>query len=376
MIYQKLVKKAVSHFDMENILKNEAVNILNSIRYDSVIHQTLVASHMYGRYLVIQEGEEVSADHASPEVKPISLPMKEAINYWQKKVPTTPGKFYDLAEVQRVNAFTVSGIGGMDMILDMYNSLGKSFKNGESFHQWKSQYKDLWIENGWTGKNAWRVDNIFRTNIQTAYNVGRYTQMIQVVDNRPYWMYIAVNDTRTRPTHLALNEKVFLYDHEFWDVFYPPNGYRCRCTVITLSDRQMKKKGLELEKLNPYGGLIEPIDPKTKQKLPARPLMPDRGFEGNPAKEHYKPDLEKYPDWLKKAFDEAKTIANAKPVKKPKPEPEKKPEPKKTIDRLREFKPESDPLESISKLEKFIQNDIKENGGINKWLETLISRRS
>ena len=48
--------------------------------------------------------------------------------------------------------------------------------------------------------------------------------------------------------------------------------------------------------------LIEPIDPKTGKKMPARLLMPDKHFGTNPAKNYYKPDLTKYPAHYKQKF--------------------------------------------------------------------------
>jgi SPP1 gp7 family putative phage head morphogenesis protein len=143
------------------------------------------------------------------------------------------------------------------------------------------------------------VDNIFRTNIQTAYSVGRYKQMMAVSEGRPYWQYSAVNDSRTRPTHRALHGKVYRADSKFWDTFYPPNGFRCRCSVKTLSERQVKQRGLDIGEGNGLGDLIEPIDPVTGDRLPARPLMPDKGFETNPGKEAWNPDLSNYPDNLR-----------------------------------------------------------------------------
>jgi SPP1 gp7 family putative phage head morphogenesis protein len=127
------------------------------------------------------------------------------------------------------------------------------------------------------------VDNIFRTNVQTAYNVGRYKQMQSVAKARPFWQYSAVNDSRTRPTHRALHGRVYRHDSPFWDTFYPPNGFRCRCKVKTLSERQVRERGLTVHEGNGLGELIEPVGPNGP--MPARPLMPDRGFEGNPGKE-------------------------------------------------------------------------------------------
>jgi len=299
------IKKSSSYKELKNIIMNEASNIIKSFQMYEIMHKALLTSDMYGQYTVYHESSDFSRLRVKP-VEAVSLGMKEALEYWKLKVPVNQSEFYGLSEQYRVNAFTVSGLGSMDLILDMYKSLENALQNGTSLGEWKKSYSSLWEQKGWTGKSAWRVDNIFRTNIQTAYNVGRYKQMQRVVEIRPYWMYDAVNDSRTRPTHYALNLKVFPHDHEFWDIFYPPNGFRCRCTVQTLSKRQVEQRELQIEKLNPYGGLIEPVDPKTNEKMPARPLMPDRGFEGNPAKQHYKPDLDKYPKWLKEAFENLK----------------------------------------------------------------------
>lgn len=235
-----------------------------------------------------------------PEVTPTALPMQEALDYWKSKVPLSSREFYDLAEAARINAFTVSGVAKMDMIVQIQESLEKVLSEGLSFGQWKKSIEDTIRKLGWTGQGR-RLDIIFRTNIQTAYSVGRWKQMQAVKALRPYWQYSAVNDSRTRPVHRALDKKVFPADHPFWKTFYPPNGHRCRCSVKSLSARQVKERGLTVETDDPTGKLFEPIDTRGN-KMPAELLMPDRGFEVNPALEHYKPDLSLYPANLKQRF--------------------------------------------------------------------------
>ena len=95
---------------------------------------------------------------------------------------------------------------------------------------------------GYEGLDPLQADLIFRTNIQTAYNVGHYEQMTDpgVMKLRPYWQYDAVNDAHTRPSHLAMDGRVFPADSAVWDSWFPPNGFRCRCTVKTLSKRQVE----------------------------------------------------------------------------------------------------------------------------------------
>lgn len=229
------------------------------------------------------------------------LPMAEALEFWRAKVRLPPKEFYALAESHRVRAFTVSGLARADMIHEIYRSMGRALESGETFEEWKKSLAHIWEENGWTGKRAWRVDNIFRTNIQTAYNAGRYKQMMEVSEGRPYWQYSAVNDSRTRPTHRALHGRVYRHDSPFWDTFYPPNGFRCRCKVKTLSERQVRERGLKVWDGNGLGELIEPPGPGGTT-LPARPLMPDKGFAGNRGKEAWQADLSKYPTRLREGL--------------------------------------------------------------------------
>jgi SPP1 gp7 family putative phage head morphogenesis protein len=232
------------------------------------------------------------------------LPMDEAKEYWATKVPMPASEFYALADAWKARAFTVSGIAEADVLAMIFDSIGKALEEGTSFDDWKASLSDVWENQGWTGVKAWRVDNIFRTNIQTAYATGRYKQMVAVKESRPYWQYSAVNDSRTRPTHAALHGKIYPADSEFWDTFYPPNGFRCRCSVKTLSSRQVEQRGLEVGHGKGLGELIEPVDPVTGEKMPARPLMPDKGFETNSAKEGWNPDLSKYPANLRQPLEQ------------------------------------------------------------------------
>ena len=73
---------------------------------------------------------------------------------------------------------------------------------------------------------------------------GRVRELLENVDNQPWWRYSAVIDKRTRPAHAALNGKVFRYDDPFWNYFTPPIGCNCRCSVYALSDTALNRLGL------------------------------------------------------------------------------------------------------------------------------------
>ena len=71
------------------------------------------------------------------------------------------------------------------------------------------------------------------TEVDQAYAVSqmaaRHQEMMEDIDDAPYWKYVTVGDDRVRLSHTALDGKVFAKsDSEAWR-FLPPNGFKCRC---------------------------------------------------------------------------------------------------------------------------------------------------
>lgn len=158
------------------------------------------------------------------------MPFAEAIEFFRDKIPMSAPEFDALAaevkDYAHSMAFTVSRIASADLLNDLHGEILKAIEEGTAFWDFRKGIDEVMERLGWKGLAPYRLDNIFRTNIQGAYNLGRYKQMKAVADRRPYWEYDAVNDTHTRPSHLAHDGKIYHHDHPFWDTWYPLNGYR------------------------------------------------------------------------------------------------------------------------------------------------------
>lgn len=214
------------------------------------------------------------------------MTFEEAVKYFKERVPVSASVFYRIAEKYRGLAFTVGGYTKAQILKRFYDEILAALEDGNTLSEFRSRMNEFLTSEGYEGLDPLQADLIFRTNIQTAYNVGHYEQMTDpgVMKLRPYWQYDAVNDAHTRPSHLAMDGRVFPADSAVWDSWFPPNGFRCRCTVKTLSKRQVEARGLIVEQSAPGG------------------VMPDPHFSTNPAKVRFTPDLKDYPEALVKAY--------------------------------------------------------------------------
>ncbi|MEG1156621.1 MAG: phage minor head protein [Acinetobacter sp.] len=163
----------------------------------------------------------------------------EALEYAHNKKIVLPAEFYSMDLKTRQMATTVSFLSSLEQIETVIKAVNKSIADGGTFNDFQKLIAESEII---LPKHY--LDNVFRTNIQNAYGHGRWQQQQRNKAKRPYLMYSAINDSRVRPAHLALNRIVLPIDHPFWLTHYPPLGFRCRCTVIALTEKQALKYGI------------------------------------------------------------------------------------------------------------------------------------
>jgi len=242
-----------------------------------------------------------------PDVNYGNLPFEEAIDYFaQKGYAFSPASWRDVWQKAHARAFTVARVTAMDVLADIREAVEKGLKDGISLGEFKKGLRKQLERKGWfapTGEEslvelpdgtvrkrltAWRLNLIYTQNLQTAYSVGRYKQQQDVKSRRPWWQYMSRLLPTTREEHAAHHGVVRHADHPFWNTWYPPNGFLCKCYVKTLSSRQMEARGLEEQKRG------------TDQK-------PDDGWRYNPGKaglEAWKPDMRGYDPEARKLLQE------------------------------------------------------------------------
>ncbi len=69
----------------------------------------------------------------------------------------------------------------------------------------------------------------------------------QPVEGQPLLEYRTQEDIRVRPEHAALDKITRPVNDPFWNTYYPPNGWNCRCTVIRLPYSKTNKPSTQKE---------------------------------------------------------------------------------------------------------------------------------
>jgi len=87
---------------------------------------------------------------------------------------------------------------------------------------------------------AGRINNEYNVNyLRTEYDTAigsaqmasRWVQFTADQDDLPLLRYETVGDANVRPEHARLSGVLLPLHDPFWDAWYPPNGWGCRCDV-------------------------------------------------------------------------------------------------------------------------------------------------
>lgn len=255
----------------------------------------------------------------------IALPPKEAIAWFRAKGYAISWNWQETLQEANARAFTVAKVTNLDLLKTIRQGVDQALAEGKTERWFTKTLTPVLQKAGWWGAfetdtvdggtrkvqlgSPRRLSLIYRQNLQSAYMAGRWQEQARLRDARPYLQYVAVLDSRTRPTHRALNGRVFRFDDPIWATHYPPNGWGCRCRVRQLSEFALKRRGLTVESSDGrlstkrmFAGEDYETGEKTYVdvtgvKMPGQgdPFFTDPGFSFNAGRATFQPDIDRYP---------------------------------------------------------------------------------
>jgi SPP1 gp7 family putative phage head morphogenesis protein len=102
-----------------------------------------------------------------------------------------------------------------------------------------------------------RLETLARTSTNAFYNNAKFQAFTDPDVDDIIWgyEYTTVGDNRVRDEHAVLDGIKLPKDDPFWQRFWPPNGYNCRCTVLAIfiEDRDLQRpsslSGIDLSQI-------------------------------------------------------------------------------------------------------------------------------
>lgn len=196
------------------------------------------------------------------EVEALDLPPREAVRHFRRKGLHAGFHWLDTDAASHLRSFTVAKAMRLDVLEDIRKAVDRSIAEGITFEEFQEQLEPTLKKRGWWGRQRMvdpltgevqvvqlgsprRLRTIFDTNLRMSYSKGRWERIARVAEARRWLRYVSVLDERTRPEHRAMHGTVLPWDDPFWQQWYPPNGWHCRCTVQQLSDDDLKEFGFE-----------------------------------------------------------------------------------------------------------------------------------
>lgn len=120
------------------------------------------------------------------------------------------------------------------------------FSGIKTFHELNEAFPSLIDDNGNRKpfeqflNDVQKIDRTYNQNyLRAEYNfchasadMAARWESFQEDGDRYNLQYRTANDDRVRPQHAALHGVTLPISDPFWQTYYPPNGWNCRCTVV------------------------------------------------------------------------------------------------------------------------------------------------
>ena len=134
------------------------------------------------------------------------------------------------------NVFQFSASKDFHILSDMTAALKGSDGKMRSFDEFQAEVDKMNVK---YNQNWLRTE--YNQAVASSQCAARWTDFEKHSKSMPFLQYQAVMDGNTRAEHAALNGVIKRVDSDFWDKYYPPNGWGCRCEVIQLPGKNHKE---------------------------------------------------------------------------------------------------------------------------------------
>lgn len=169
--------------------------------------------------------------------------IAEALDYLVEKKAVSGRQYAALSQADKQKAIGSKTVASAKDAAKLKQLLLTSVKGGESEAEFRKRIKD---EIDLKRSDA---NRILRTGTKQAYLDGmtKTLEKPHISQTFPYVLYVSTHDGRTRPHHREMDGKIARIGTAEYDHFVElQNEWQCRCSLIPLSAKQARDRGISV----------------------------------------------------------------------------------------------------------------------------------
>ena len=178
-----------------------------------------------------------------------NLPYTEAVEYLKKRDVIKKVDYNKLSDKMKFRAFTASRINDGKLLEKLNAEMVANVHDGKGLKDFLSLTKtDILDKIGMGPNQGWYWETVYRTNVQTACNVGR---AMGFEEDKPLALeFIGIDDARQTDVCHSLMGIIRPYDDPFWENHFPPLHFNCRSTVRAIyNEDELPKEWSKLDEV-------------------------------------------------------------------------------------------------------------------------------
>jgi uncharacterized protein with gpF-like domain len=184
-------------------------------------------------------------------INPLAVSIDDLIKWIANKDPVAIGNWRELSSEEYVRSFSAAQTAGYGVVGDLYREFMATIETQGTEQDFASRVLPILRRKGWlkgTGENvARRVQLIYDTNLRLGRAAGQWQRYQRTSQTFPYLRGVTARDDRVRrpprsdSDHNAFDGIILPASHAFWTRWFPPLGFRCRCSVIQMTRSQLAR---------------------------------------------------------------------------------------------------------------------------------------
>lgn len=229
-----------------------------------------------------------------------SDPPREVSDYLRQKGDRPAFRWSEVWGEEHAYAFTVAKATQADILSTLRESLQYAIDKGVPYETWSRELKPELERLGWWGHvemadpatgevkerelgTPRRLGIIYQANLRSARAAGQWERAQRTKGVLPYWLYCLGPSINHRPEHVAKEGVIRPVDDVFWDTWFCPNGWGCKCWQRQITKAEANRRGISPPPNVPMKPFRRVRDDGTVERVMV-PEGIDPGWQTNPGR--------------------------------------------------------------------------------------------